>query len=209
MNARLWLPLASMPPELKSARELRPLDSFGRLRPDMTSQQAQAELLGIVMRLACEYPDRNRDLQPTVAPYRSGIVSNTPAAAIFLLMMGAVTFVLLIACANVANLLLARAAARSRDVSLRMSLGATRWRIVRQLLAESFVLAIVSGAAALALSSIAIRMFAVALSRAGEDVPYWLKFPLDLRVFAFLAAVCLGTTILVGLRSEGRRVGKE
>ena len=151
------------------------------------------------MRLAREYPDRNRDLQPPVAPYRSGIVSNTPAAAIFLLMMGAVTFVLLIACANVANLLLARAAARSRDVSLRMSLGATRWRIVRQLLAESFVLAIVSGAAALALSSIAVRMFAVALSRAGEDVPYWLQFPLDLRVFAFLAAVCLDTTILVGL----------
>ena len=114
-------------------------------------------------------------------------------------MMGAVTFVLLIACANVANLLLARAAARSRDVSLRMSLGATRWRIVRQLLAESFVLAIVSGAAALALSSIAVRMFAVALSRAGEDVPYRLQFPLDLRVFAFLAAVCLDTTILVGL----------
>jgi putative ABC transport system permease protein len=199
MNARLWQPLAAMPAEWRSARDRRPLDSFGRLRRGVTVEQAQAELQSIVTRLAREYPDRNRDLRPAVAPYRAGIVSRTPAALIFLFMMGAVTLVLLIACANVANLLLARAAVRSRDVSLRMSIGATRWRIIRQLLVESMLLAAVSGAAALALSSVGIRLFSVALSQAGEEVPYWLAFPIDIRVFVFLASICLGTTVLIGL----------
>jgi putative ABC transport system permease protein len=199
MNARLWQPLASMPAEWRNARDRRPLDSFGRLRPGVTAGQAQAELQGIVTRLAREYPDRNRDPRPSVAPYRAGIVARTPAAVIFLFMMGAVTLVLAIACANVANLLLARVAARSRDVSLRMSMGATRWRIIRQLLVESMLLALASGGAALALSSIGIQLFTRTLSQTAEEVPYWLTFPIDIRVFGFLATICLGTTVLIGL----------
>ena len=112
-------------------------------------------------------------------------------------MTGAVAFVLLIACANVANLLLARAATRAHEVSVRMSIGASRWRIVRQLLVESLVLAACAGLLGLALSAAAIRVFW--LFAAQTHPPYWLQFPIDWRVFAYLAAICLATSVLFGL----------
>jgi predicted permease len=112
-------------------------------------------------------------------------------------MMGAVAFVLLIACANVANLLLSRAASRAREVSVRMSIGASRWRIVRQLLMESLLLAAVAGMVGLLLSVGAIRLFWATASQ--TDPPYWMHFAMDWRVFGFLATVCLGTSIVFGL----------
>jgi predicted permease len=111
--------------------------------------------------------------------------------------MGAVAFVLLIACANVANLLLARSATRAREMSVRISLGATRWRIVRQLLVESVLLSIVSGLFGLALADVGVRLFDAATQDVGK--PYWIKFTMDAQVFAFFAAVCLGTGIVFGL----------
>jgi putative ABC transport system permease protein len=115
---------------------------------------------------------------------------------VFLSLMGAVGFVLLIACANVANLLLARSANRSREISVRVSLGATRTRIVRQLLVESVLLAIIGGALGLGLSIIGIRLFDAAVADVGR--PYWIQFTFDGRVFGFLAATCLGTGIIFG-----------
>jgi len=111
--------------------------------------------------------------------------------------MGAVAFVLLIACANVANLLLSRATNRAREISVRVSLGATRWRVIRQLLMESVLLSLIAGLAGLGIAMIGIRLF----DRATADVgrPYWIQFTMDGTVFAFFALVCLGTGVVFGL----------
>src|SRR5256886_11779031 len=124
-------------------------------------------------------------------------VNGGPIRLVFLSLMGAVAFVLLIACANVANLLLARSAARAREVGVRVSLGATRWRIVRQLLVESVLLASLSGALGFGLAVFGVRWF----DAVTQDVakPYWIRFTMDGRVFAFFAAVCLLTGIIFGL----------
>jgi putative ABC transport system permease protein len=105
--------------------------------------------------------------------------------------------VLLIACANVANLLLARSAQRAREVGVRVSLGATRWRIVRQLLVESVLLALVSGVLGLVLTVAGTRWFDAATQDVGK--PYWIRFTIDGSVFAFFAAVCLATGVVFGL----------
>jgi predicted permease len=120
-------------------------------------------------------------------------------------LMGAVGFVLLIACANVANLLLARAATRSHEIAIRASLGATRWRIVRQLLIESVLLATIAGLLGLFLSVYGVRYFGVTFNvreTSAPDralTPYWVDLTMDWRVFRFVAALCLGSSIVFGL----------
>jgi putative ABC transport system permease protein len=196
--AQLWQPLSLLRSEVLDDRDAQFLAGFGKLRPGATSEQASADLGAIAARLTREYPKNTRRPRE-VEPFRSGVGAGTPVSVAFLFMMGAVGFVLLIACANVANLLLVRAATRSREVSLRMSLGASRWQIVRQLLAESAVLAALAGALALALSVVSLQALWRVIMASGERPPYWLDFAFDGRVFAFLAAVCLGTAILSGL----------
>jgi putative ABC transport system permease protein len=197
INAKLWQPLTSMAADVRDNRSVRFIDGFGRLRPGVSRQQARTELTAIDAALRRTYPENARRNPPTVASFRSGI--GGPLVAVLLALMGAVTFVLLIACANVANLLLARAAHRAREISIRMSLGATRVRIVRQLLVESLLLACLGGAVALLLSSAGIRLFWRVVTQIDEGPPYWLSFPIDGQVLAFLAAVCLTTAIVFGL----------
>jgi predicted permease len=197
LNARLWQPLAALPSGMRDDRSARLLDGFGRLRGDASPERARAELQAIDAALGRTYPQNRRTAPPNVTAYRSGI--GAPIVAVMVALMGAVAFVLLIACANVANLLLARAAYRSREVAMRLSLGATRMRIVRQLLVESLVLASLGGALALLLSAAGIRLFWYVVTRVDEPPPFWLTFPMDRQVFAFLAAVCLGTAVLFGL----------
>ena len=195
-NADLWQPL-SLIPELESQkRNLRSLEVFGRLANGMTRAQAQAELVSIGNRLTQDHPDTNKDVQPKVQTFNERM-NGGPIRAIFLSLMGAVAFVLLIACANVANLLLARSAHRSREISVRVSIGASRWRIIRQLLVESVLLALIGGVLGLALSIVGIRLFDAATQDVGK--PYWIAFTIDGRVFAYLAAICLGTGVVFGL----------
>ena len=123
---------------------------MGRLKPGVTLAQAQGEFAAIGQRLADAYP-ANKDFRPQVQRFDE-LVNGGPIRIIFLSLMGAVAFVLLIACADVANLLLARASHRSREIAIRSALGASRWRVIRQLLIESLLLALISGVAGFVLA---------------------------------------------------------
>jgi putative ABC transport system permease protein len=195
-NADLWQPLALLPGLEQQKRNARGLEVYGRLAAGVPLSQAQAEMRAIGQRVSRDFPDTNKDIEPKVQTFNER-VNGGPIRAVFLSLMGAVAFVLLIACANVANLLLSRAAHRSREISVRVSLGASRARIVRQLLVESVLLALIGGVLGLALSTIGIRLFDAATQDVGK--PYWIKFTMDRLVFFYIAAICLGTGIVFGL----------
>jgi len=196
-NNDLWMPMAQAPPELRdSKRSVRSFQLLGRLAPGTTLQQSRSEVGAIMTRLAHDFPDSNKETASAIDRL-SDRVNPTQIRLVFLTLMGAVGFVLLIACANVANLLLARSAARAREICVRVSLGASRWRIVRQLLVESVLLAVFSGVLGYALSIFGVRWFDSATQNVGK--PYWIHFTMDGTVFAFIAAVCLGTGLLFGL----------
>ena len=195
-SSELWQPLGLLTIPAMTERGARSIDAFGRMAAGVTIEQATADLAAVTSRLARDYPATNRDVTPLVRPFRD---VNTSGAIriVFAALMGAVVLLLLIACANVGNLLLARGAGRAREISVRLSLGASRGQIVRQLLTESAVLSIVAGIAGVALAAAGVRAFAAAATGTGE--PYWLEFPIDGRALTFFAAVCLGTAILFGL----------
>ncbi len=195
-NTDLWQPLALVPDLETQKRNARVFEVFGRLGDGVSLPKARAELVTIGRRLTHDYPDTNKDIQPKVQTFNDRVVSK-PGRVLFLALMGAVTFVLLIACANVANLLLARSARRSREISIRVSLGATRWRIVRQLLVESVLLALIAGLLGFALSLVGIRLLDMATQDMGK--PYWMDFTIDGHVFAFLTVTCLATGVIFGV----------
>jgi predicted permease len=194
----IWLPFSLLPAPVREAkRGVRNLQAIGQLAPGVTLAQARGELERISAQLAHDFPDTNQDVRPSVMTYNDRVAGG-PIRVIFLAMMGAVAFVLLIACANVSNLLLARSTQRTREIAVRVSLGASRWRIVRQLLVESLLLAAISGVLGLALSIAGVRLFDSFIT-ADIGKPYWMKFSMDPPVFAFLVAICIGTAIVFGL----------
>ncbi len=117
-------------------------------------------------------------------------------ALVFSLMMAAVSFVLLIACANVANMMLARGLTRRREISIRTAMGASRWRIVRQLLVESLLLSLLGGVAGLGLAALGVHAFDLATQDVGK--PYWVQFGVDYRVCGYFAVVCVLSALLFG-----------
>ncbi|HXT16145.1 MAG TPA: ABC transporter permease [Gemmatimonadaceae bacterium] len=193
-DTRLWIPFVSNPLALR--RENRQMVVFARLGEGISYERAGAELTGIVDALAEAYPETNKDLVPSVAPYTDRGTTG-PIRVILYSLLGAVCFVLLIACANVANLLLSRAIQRTRETSVRTAMGASRWRIVRQLLVESVMLSVVGGVLGLGVGLLGVRWIDVATVPTGR--PYWLDFSMDYRVFAYFAAVSIFTGILFGL----------
>jgi predicted permease len=192
----LWMPLRPTPEV--DRREARGLwFAFGRLTDGATIESAQAELEAIGRRLAEAYPRTNDGVQPTVHRFQEFFIGPN-ADALYGAMLGAVGLVLLIACANLANLLLARAIGRSREMSVRMALGASRARIVRQALAESLALSLAGGALGWWVAKLGVRLYVLS-----AGAPSWfehvLDYSMDARVFAYLALVSVATGLLFGL----------
>ena len=175
-NTEVWLPAI---PAAGEPRDRRSLNVFGRLKSNLARVEAQTEMNGIAERLTAAYPDINKGLIGIrVETFTERYVGGA-ARTMFLVIMGAVGFVLLIACANVANLLLSRSANRAREVAVRAALGATRWRIVRQLLVESLALAFIGGSLGLLLANFGVQAFDAAVSDPGK--PVLDRFPRRLR----------------------------
>jgi putative ABC transport system permease protein len=196
-NSEAWMPLAQLSPAFRQGgRQARNYMVYGRLADGVTLEQARSELTNIAAQLAQQHQDTNKDMTTRITPFMEWFLGDR-IRTMFWALMGAVAFVLLIACSNVANLLLARAAHRSREIAVRVALGATRWRIVRQLMVESLMLAFISGGVGLFLGLVLVRWFDTQLTDVGR--PYWMAFTMDPSVFAFFTGVCVVTGIIFGL----------
>lgn len=167
---------------------------FGKLKPGVSLATAQADMQTIAKRMAVQHPDTNTGGGVHLRTFREEMIKE--AKTLTILLMGAVLFVHLIACANVANLLLARAATRSREIGIRLALGASRSAIVRQLLGESVVLGVVGGGLGLLFAVWGIDLMVSALP---PDLPYFLQFDLDWRILSFSIALGLCSAIAFGV----------
>jgi len=191
-RAELWRPLPIDPAKLDPGPHY--LNVVGRLKPDITLAQAQADMSTIAARLSQQYKEKNAGHGVKLEPLTKVVVGDVGLALYVLL--GAVGFVLLIACANLANLMLARVGARQKEIAVRTALGASRIRIVRQLLTESIMLAIVGGGAGLLLAIWAVRWI---VSLSGDTIPRVHEIGIDPRVAGFTLLVSVVTGVLFGL----------
>jgi putative ABC transport system permease protein len=193
-SADVWVPMNfDISPEMKQrkAHFLRPI---GKLKAGVTLAQAQADTDSVARTLEEQYPDTNTGWNLRLVPLREQLVGNTRPT--LLILFGAVAFVLLIACANVANLLLVRAASRQREVAMRTALGASRWRIVRQMITESLLLGLAGGALGTLLAIWGVELL-VALS--GESLPITANVKIDSTVLVFTLVISVVTGLLFGL----------
>ena len=191
-HAEVWTPMEIKPgARMRGSHYLR---AFGRVKPGVSLSQAQAEMASIARQLEQAYPNTNKDRGINLVPLHEQITGNMRWT--LLVLQFATGFVLLIACTNVANLLLARVAAREKEMAIRSALGAGRWQLVRLLLAESLVLGVVGGAIGLFLAWWGIGLL---VSLAPSDIPRLGEIGLDGRVLSFTFALSLMTVLLFGL----------
>jgi predicted permease len=186
----LWIPL------VPSAKDTRNLMLFGRLAPGVSLKTARSEATVLATSLATSHPETFKGLVVGLTPFLE-ITGAYNARPFFLTMFCAVGFVLLIACADVANLFLARAAARSREISIRIAIGAGRARVIRQLLIESILLSLAGGFLGWLVALGGLRWFDAATSKFPR--PAWLDLSMNPTVFTYLAAISVATGVLFGL----------
>jgi putative ABC transport system permease protein len=196
---RVWAPLVPSDAQ-RTNYGGRNLVVFGRLAAGVGIQEARLEANGIAEAIANQHPDSNKEQRAVVLPFMNWVNGPDQNSSVYLLVVAA-AFVLLIACGNVANLLLSRAAPRSREISVRTALGASRWRIIRQVLVESVMLSLLGGLLGLLFAQAGVRWFAYLIAAAGDNVgmPFWITFEMDYRVFAYFAFICIATGIGFGL----------
>jgi putative ABC transport system permease protein len=189
----LWLAHV-LGPQVSGTRQAHFLHGVGRLKQGITVEQADGELVAIAGRLRAQYPESNRNVSALVTSLRESEVGDIRRP--LLVLMAAAGFVLLISCANVANLLLAQAASRQKEMALRMALGARRWRIVRQLLTEMIALAGSGGVLGLLLALWGVKFL---VSLMPDTIAQAKSATVDVHVLIFALAVSLLTGLLFGL----------
>lgn len=193
-SEEVWVPLAR-DASAAPRGEGQWVSVFGRLRDGVTIDEASVEMAAIARRLETAYPETNEGISTAVRPYVKGFMGDEPIMMLYT-MLGAVFMVLLIACANVANLLISRAAARSREVGIRTAMGASRIRVIRQFLTESFILSLAGAGLGLLVALIGIRIFNNAI--APTDPPFWIDIRLDAGVLLFVLAITALSSLLSG-----------
>ena len=193
----LWAPYVVPPDErIRNPNNISIyLQSVARLKPGVSIEQAQANMNQIAAALTQAHPEWNKDTMLGVRPLRDHIVG-AQTKKWMMMLLGAVALVLLIACANVANLLLARASAREREVGIRAAMGAGRWRLIRQLMVESLVLSLVGSALAILLAWWAVSVLKTSMP---EGVPRITHIAVDMRVLAAATGLSLLTGLLFGI----------
>ena len=188
----LWMPLQM--DEKDNPRGNFFLAAFGKLKPGVAVEEARAELEAIATRIAADHPETNAGCTARVKLFREEAVKESKTLT--LLLMGAVLFVQLIACANVANLLLARGATRAKEIGIRLALGAGRADIVRQLLLETLLLGLFGSLAGLLFAVWGVDLMMKAIP---VEIPYWIQFEFDWRVFTFAIGLGMISSLLFGL----------
>jgi putative ABC transport system permease protein len=191
----LWVPLAFTPEQLDHRNADHEFTVMGRLKRGATVEQANAEMAAITRRLTESHPDTHAGWSVSVEPFRNDFLSDNTKRGLWLL-LGAVVFVLLISCANVANLLLARGTARERELAVRTALGASRAEVVRQLITESLVLAFVGGALGVALAYALLRVVVALIPP--DMLPTEADIRLNVPVLLFTLAACALSGVLSG-----------